>query len=160
MLKYVICMILIVILIIVLIYPRSNIYSLVGGSREAIFSRFDYVPEFPMISQLDSVDLDRFSKVYNTAGPLKFISGRPYRYYKSEDSTWLYPWNFPHEMDRQCTTYASRRCNESPIILVKKEEGKLNGLAVQTPKDIVRTSPCFNKNYDRCRTQSTILMSM
>ena len=156
-------LVVVIILLIILIYTRSPIsdgYSLIGGSRESIFSRFNYNPEFPMISQLDTVDFDRFSKVYNTAGPLKFISGRPYRYYKSEDSTWLYPWNFPHEMDRQCTKYASMRCNESPIILVKKEEEKLHGLAVQTPKDIVRTSSCFNKNYEQCGKQSTILMSM
>jgi hypothetical protein len=151
-------LIVIAVILIYLIYRQSTPPEFIGGSREAIFSRFNYTPTFPMISQLDAVDLNRFSKVYNTPGPLKFVGGRPYKYYKSEDSTWLYPWNFPHEISRQCTKYASDRCNEPPIALVKKDEEKLHGLGVSTPKDLVNVTSCFNKFYEQCLKQKTIII--
>lgn len=120
-----------------------------GGSRDHIFSRFMYEPQFPMMSQLDQVDLDRFSKTYNQADPIKFIMGRPYRFYHTKESTWVYPTTFPQESDQPCLQKAMNRCQE-PIVLVKKQEEKLAGLAVQTPKDIVRVSPCFNRVYQQC----------
>jgi hypothetical protein len=120
-----------------------------GGSRAAIFSRFNYTPDFPMMSQFDTVDLDRFSKTYNTADPIRFISGRPYRFYHTKDSTWLYPWHFPQEIDDQTIQRASRICRE-PITLVKKvEEDKMGGLAILTPKDVVKVSPCFEREVLR-----------
>lgn len=127
-----------------------------GGSREAIFSRFSYIPDFPFISQLDQVDLDRFSKSYNVAGPIKLISGRPYRYYRTEDSTWVYPWQFPQPINKGCIQKAVDRCHEN-VIMLKKEEDKTGGLSVDTPKDIVRVSPCFNQTYtDCCSKNKTI----
>jgi len=147
---YIVC--LITIIVIGCIHTTSG---MIGGSREAIFSRFNYTPDFPMISQLDTVNFDRFSKVYNIAGSLKFIGGRPYRYYKSEDSTWLYPWDFPQEIDRHCTQKASQKCHEPPVILVKKEVEKLNGLATKTPADIVHVSPCFLEAYEKCQKEDS-----
>jgi hypothetical protein len=120
-----------------------------GGSRDDMFSRFNYIPDFPMISQLDQVDLDRYSKVYNHAGPLKLIMGRPYRFYDSYDSTWLYPWHFPEEIDKPCLQEASTRCHE-PIVMIKKETDKLGGLGVLTPADLVHVSPCFDETYQHC----------
>lgn len=122
----------------------------IGGSRDAIFSRFNYTPEFPMISKLDTVDLDRFSKIYNFPGPLKLIMGRPYRLYDSKESTWLYPWHFPEPVDTPCLQEASTSCDE-PVVMIKKEEEKLGGLSVKTPSDIVHVSSCFDEVYQRCR---------
>lgn len=147
-----ICVILII--IIYLIYEQSPTSELIGGSRENIFSRFNYTPSFPMISQFDK----GYSKVYNIAEPIKFIGGRPYKYYRTEKSTWLNPWDFPHEMNTQCTKYASNRCGEQPIIVVKKDAEKLNGLSTKTPKDVVHVSSCFNKFYEQCLKQKTILL--
>jgi len=124
--------------------------QLYGGSRESIFSRFNYTPEFPFISKLDTVDLDRFSKVYNIKDPVKFIAGRPYRYYHTDQSTWTYPWEFPQEIHMQCIKKAATQCHE-PIIMIKKEEDKLSGLAVSNPKDIIRVSDCYNNVYDQCQ---------
>jgi hypothetical protein len=135
------------VLLIVLIDKR---HLQTGGGREAIFSRFSYQPDFPMISQFDTVDLDRFSKVYNIAGPRKYIMGRPYRYYHTEDSTWLYPWDFPRPINYTCLKTAIKECHE-PLITIKTEEDKLGGLGVETPRDIVHVSPCFNKEYDKCK---------
>jgi len=128
-----------------------------GGGREAIFSRFNYTPEFPFMSKLDTVDYIRYSRVYNTPGPVKFISGRPYKYYRSQDihiipqmqSTWLYPWHFPQEINAPCIARASRRCHDD-IIPIKDEVGKMSGLAVETPRDIVHVSPCFDRIYEKC----------
>jgi len=135
--------------LIILIYSKNDQN---GGSREAIFSRFEYAPEFPFISQFDMTNLDRFSKIYNIPGPIKFISGRPYKYYRTNESTWLYPWDFPQEVNHSCIRQASMRCHE-PIILVKKEEAKLSGLSAQTPKDIVQPSSCFSQLYEQCIQQ-------
>jgi hypothetical protein len=142
------------VVIIVILYKHykheNHSPDLRGGSREAIFSRFKYTPEFPFMSKFDTVDLDRFSKVYNIAGRVKFIMGRPYKLYHTEKSTWLYPWEFPEEINMRCIKEASTRCNE-PIIMIKREEDKLSGLAVPTPKDVVRVSDCFDKIYERCQ---------
>jgi len=140
---------LIIIGIMILIFAKTT-HQLYGGSREAIFSRFNYIPEFPFISQLDTVDLERFSKVYNIKDPLKFTAGRPYRYYHTDHSTWVYPWDFPQEIQMRCIKEASDKCHE-PIIMIKKEEDKLSGLAVSNPKDIVRVSDCYNKVYEQCQ---------
>lgn len=138
---------LVTVIIIVISHDRSQ---LIGGSREAIFSRFNYTPEFPFISQLDTVDLDRYSKVYNLTDPIKFIAGRPYKYYHTEHSTWVYPWEFPQEINTTCINLAAHKCHE-PIIMPKKDEEKLNGLAVSNPKDIVRVSKCFDRVYEHCQ---------
>ena len=121
-----------------------------GGSRSAIFSRFSYQPDFPFISQFDTVNLDRFSRVYNEPGPVKFVQGRPYRLYQSEDSTWLYPWEFPQKINYRCLRVPSDRCHEPPIITVKKAKDKLKGLAVESPKEIVRVTPCYSRWYEKC----------
>jgi hypothetical protein len=132
---------------------KQSSQDLLGGSRQAIFSRFAYIPDYPMISQMDLKDYDLLSKKYNVADPLELMAGRPYRYYHSPESTWLYPWHFPQDFDHRCLNEASKRCNE-PIILVKKETDKMGGMSVETPKDLVRLSPCFNRVYDRCQKTS------
>jgi hypothetical protein len=135
-----------------LAHVRGRYQEMTGGSREYIFSRFNYTPEFPFISTFDTVDLDRFSKIYNIKDPVKFIMGRPYKYYHTKESTWMYPWEFPQEIHMKCIKEAATRCNE-PIIMIKKEEDKLSGLAAPTPKDIVRVSDCYNKVYEQCQEQ-------
>lgn len=145
----IVVLLLIALFLIFLIYSDLGTTDMVGGSRAAIFSRFQYQPEFPFISQLDTDDPVRFSKVYNVAGPVKFITGRPYKYYHTLASTWAYPWQFPQQINLPCIRQASDHCQE-PIIMVKKEEDKLGGLGVATPKDIVRPSPCFDKFYEQC----------
>lgn len=139
-------LVLLALILIYLIYTRPYHTNMVGGSREAIFSRFNYQPDFPMISQFDQVNLDRASKQYNVADPVKFIMGRPYRYYHTPDSTWLYPWHFPQPINKPAIQKAMDRCQE-PIVMIKQEEDKLGGLGVATPKDIVRVSPCFWDKY-------------
>jgi hypothetical protein len=134
------------------VYGNLTTYSQNGGSREAIFSRFSYHPSFPFISQLDQIDPERFSKVYNSAGPLKLISGRPYRYYRTEDSTWVYPWQFPQPIHTQCLEQAMSKCHE-PVVTIKKEDDKLGGLSVETPRDIVKVTPCFDRVYTECSKQ-------
>lgn len=131
-------------------YWNGNVDRQFGGDRAAIFSRFNYQPQFPFISTFNTVDLERFSKVYNMTDPVVFFSGRPYKYYHTEDSTWLYPWHFPQEVHLDCIQEAVNKCHE-PIILVKKEEDKLGGLGVKTPKDIVHPSACFIKWYENCQ---------
>uniref|UniRef100_A0A6C0BL15 Uncharacterized protein n=1 Tax=viral metagenome TaxID=1070528 RepID=A0A6C0BL15_9ZZZZ len=124
-----------------------------GGSRAAIFSRFSYQPDFPMISQLTTVDFDRFSRVYNREGPLKLMAGRPYRFDSTRPNvSWLYPWHFPQELDPVCLQRAMTRCQE-PVISLKSESDKLGGLAVETPKEIVELSPCFDQIYTNCQRQ-------
>ena len=145
-------------LFLLMIHLNPDTEELEGGGREAIFSRFNYQPDFPLMSQLDTVDLDRFSKVYNEAGPLKFYVGRPYRFYQTKGtngimsgtSTWLYPWDFPRQIDQPCLQTASHKCNE-PIMTVNSEDDKLSGLGAQTPKDLVYASPCFNRVYKECQ---------
>ena len=128
--------------------PRHD-QSQIAGGRKEIFSRFEYQPQYPFISQLDTIDLNRFSRQYNIGGPLKFIAGRPYRYYKTEDSLWVYPWDFPQQINHKCFNRANRQCHQS-INLVKKEEEKLSGLASQTPADVVHPSNCWQSVYQKC----------
>ena len=134
---------------ILLICMIHNPHTQNGGSREAIFSRFSYQPEFPFISQSIITNLDRFSKTYNVAGNLKFIQGRPYRYYWTMDSNWAYPWTFPESIHTNCVQKASDHCNE-PVQNIKTVTQKLNGLAVDSAKDIVRRSQCFDQIYSTC----------
>lgn len=122
----------------------------VGGSRTSIFSRFSYQPEFPFISQLDAVDLNRFSKVYNISGPIKFIHNRPYRYYHSKNSDWLYPWEFPQEINYPCIRLSNSKCHDNAVQIMKEGGDKLDSIAIHTKSDIVQTSPCFNRVYDAC----------
>jgi len=143
-------MVIMAITLIILIYSQPDEDSQSGGSRAPIFSRFNYQPDFPFISQFDMVDLDRFSKVYNVTGPVKFLSGRPYKYYATPESTWLYPWQFPQEINHKCINKAGQKCHES-VIMVKTEEDKLGGLGIATPRDIVRVSPCFDQIYKKCQ---------
>lgn len=138
--------VIVVVCVVMFLMFRGNILQS-GGSRSAIFSRFNYQPDFPFISQLDTVDLDRFSKVYNVADPMKFIVGRPHRFYHTPDSTWVYPWTFPQPVYYQKLKETSQRCNEPPVVIFKKGEDKLKGLAIETPKDIVHVSPCFEATY-------------
>lgn len=121
-----------------------------GGSREAIFSRFEYQPDFPMISQLDTVNFNQFSKIYNTGDDTKFIMGRPYRYYHTKNSTWTYPWTFPQEIDRYCIQKASSTCGDK-FVQIKQPDEKLSGLGADTPKDIFIPSKCFNQTYNDCQ---------
>ena len=95
------------------------------------------------------MDYNLLSKTYNVADPPIFIMGRPYQYLHSVDSTWLYPWHFPREINKSCLQKAIDKCNE-PIIMIKSEEDKLGGLGVATPTDIVRPSSCFHHVYDNC----------
>jgi hypothetical protein len=129
-------------------FIRTN--NQVGGSRTSIFSRFSYQPEFPFISQLDVVDLNRFSKVYNITGPIKFIHNRPYRYYHSKNSDWLYPWEFPQEINYPCIRLANSKCHDNTVQIMKEGGDKLDSIAIHTKSDIVKTSPCFNRVYDEC----------
>lgn len=149
------CLLVMVGLLLLVIHLQPDQEDLEGGGREAIFSRFNYQPDFPMMSQLDTVDLDRFSKVYNEAGPLKFYVGRPYRFYQTKDpspgtSTWLYPWDFPQPIDESCMQKASHKCHE-PIMTVKSENDKLSGLGAETPKDLVLPSACYNRVFKECQ---------
>lgn len=121
-----------------------------GGSRDVIFNRFSYQPEFPFISQFDTVDLNRFSKAYNVPGPIKFLYNRPYSFYHTKASTWLYPWEFPQEINYRCIEEAERKCRENKIQINKQGVDKLGGLAIQTRSDVVHTSPCYNRIYDQC----------
>ena len=145
----IVTIVLIVIIGLILWSHPSHENEMTGGSREVIFSRFSYQPDFPNISQFDTIDLDRFSKVYNTPGPLKIISGRPYRFYHTKDSTWLDPWDFPQMVINTCLQKAMRQCQE-PIVTLKSEEDKLSGLEAETPPDMVHVSPCFDAVYEAC----------
>lgn len=152
------CLLVMAGLLLLVIHLQPDQEDLEGGGREAIFSRFKYQPDFPMMSQLDTVDLDRFSKVYNEAGPIKFYVGRPYRFYQTAEthgitkgtSTWLYPWDFPRPIDEPCMQKASHKCHE-PVMTVKSESDKLSGLGAQTPKDLVKTSDCYNRVFKECQ---------
>jgi hypothetical protein len=148
------CLIVLASILIILIYRKpSHENEMLGGSRTAIFSRFNYTPDFPMISQFDQVDYNRFSKVYNISDPIKFISGRPYKFYHTADSTWLNPWTFPQEINKPCLQRAMNRCNEH-VVMLKSEEDKLGGLSISTPKDIVRVTPCFDQVYEQCQKKN------
>lgn len=139
-----------VLVLLVLFALYSFPTEMIGGSRSAIFSRFTYQPDPPYMSTLDTVDPDRFSKTYNTAGPTKFIMGRPYKYYKTKNRTWLYPWSFPQEINTSCIMRANDQCEGENLIMIKQSEEKLGGLGVATPQDIFRGTPCFNKVYEAC----------
>ncbi len=142
-------------IIIISIYYLSdrfrNFENQSGGSRSAVFSRWHYTPEYPMISRLDLIDYNLFSKTYNTAGPLKIIVGRPYRNYMMSNGNWDYPWHFPEQDDHSCLKLAESRCNEDIITLNKSADQKLGGLGVTAPKDLLRTSKCFDYVYKQCR---------
>lgn len=127
----------------------THSHRLMGGSREAIFSRFDYEPDFPFISQMDQNDLDLFSKTYNQKEGLRFLVGRPYRRYQTPSSTWIYPWEFPQPIHQRCIDQTSARCHET-VILPKKEEEKLNGIAGRNPPDRQSVSQCFDTFYQQC----------
>jgi len=122
-----------------------------GGSRSAVFSRFHYLPQYPFMSKLDTVDLNVFSKIYNVPQRLEIIMGRPYRNYRMADGNWGYPWHFPEPADHTCLQLAEERCGEEAITLLKTPDQKLGGLGVETPKDIVRPSKCFDYVYKQCR---------
>jgi hypothetical protein len=118
-----------------------------GGGRKAIFSRFHYTPQFPFTSKLDMRDRNMFSKDYNFGGPLKFIEGRPYRFYKMKDGNWDGPATFPEPDDLRCVRLASARCEE-PITL--PAQGVLN---LPKSKEITRPSQCFDSVYQQCRAR-------
>jgi hypothetical protein len=113
---------------------RLNKFEQSGGSRAAIFSHFRYKPQYPFISKLDTVDLNRFSKTYNHAGPLKVITGRPYRFETMPDGNWGYPWHFPEKKQNQCLNLASSMCNQ---VLNKESE-------------ILQLSKCSDHVYKQC----------
>ena len=138
------CVVIVVVLIVIISYfiNRRDMNDIIGGSRSAIFSRFNYQPEFPFISKFDKKDLDLFSKEYNMVDNVKFIVGRPYKFYHSKESTWLYPWQFPQEIDDTRIQQAINQCKE-PMIMIKTITDKLGGLSVETPKDVVYPSTCF-----------------
>jgi hypothetical protein len=143
---------LIIIVIVCCVQIRRASEPQIGGGRSAIFSRFYYEPQFPFMSKLDDKDLDVFSKIYNTAGPLKLIMGRPYRYYTMPEGNWGYPWHFPEPVDSKCLSVASDRCEENiGFVPIKTEAEKLGGLFYQTPKDVIRPSKCFDSVYRQCR---------
>lgn len=123
-----------------------------GGSRAAIFSRFYYEPQFPFISKFDDKDLNVFSKIYNTAGPLKIMMGRPYRYYTMAEGNWGYPWHFPGPIMTRCFRLASDLCEENiGIIPIKTEAQKRGGLFYENPREIIRPSKCFDSVYQQCK---------
>ncbi len=144
------CLLCLVIIVLGIIMSRQSnrdldIHNSVGGSREAIFSRFAYLPfETPFLGP----------KLYQNQSPIKIISGRPYRFYYQKDGSWLNPWSYPLPIDRKCINQSLEKCQEPPIILVKKEEEKLHGLASPTPPDLFLPSPCFNQQYQLCQQQN------
>lgn len=128
-------------------YDRQSISTnQTGSGRKAIFSRFHYAPEFPM-NKLDMRDRQMFSKYYNFGGPLKFIMGRPYRYYQMKDGNWDDPTTFPEPLDLRCVRLASERCEES-ITLPKQ-----GILSLPLSKQITRPSRCFDSVYQQCRAR-------
>ncbi len=145
MMQFNIIIILLIFLLFICALIPSKLIILSGGGRKAIFSRFHYTPEFPYISKLDTIDRNRFSKVYNVAGPLKFIMGRPYRNYQAKDGNWTYPSHFPEPNDDRCVRLASDRCDE-PITLPSK-----NVLIIPQSKEVIRPSKCFDSVYKQCR---------
>ena len=130
---------LIVILLICLSFKSIHIkqsYNLSGGDmRAAVFSRFDYKPQFPFMSTFTMDDPNRFSKRYNRAGPLKLIVQRPYRFYTMPLGNWGYPWTFPRPKDNHCLQFANDRCDEH----------------LNWKKDVIHPSLCFNSVYQQCR---------
>jgi hypothetical protein len=123
-----------------------------GGSRAAIFSRFYYEPQFPFISKLDDKDLNVFSKIYNTPGPLKIMMGRPYRYYTMAEGNWGYPWHFPGPIVTRCFRLAADLCEENiGIIPIKTEAQKRGGLFYENPREIIHPSKCFDSVYYQCK---------
>lgn len=118
---------------------KQTLDNMSGGSRAAIFNRFNYEPlpptSWPFISKLTQDDLNTYSKHYNNAGPLKILMDRPYRNYTMPDGNWGYPWHFPETADRQCYILASNRCDEP----------------INWKKEIIRPSECFDSVYKQCR---------
>jgi len=147
---YLFLIIIIISIIIILLYFRNN--TQYGGSRHAIFSRFKYLPQYPFISQLDIDNTDVLSKKYTSKSPLIYLAGRPYRSYDTKQSTWINPWHFPQEINMYCIQDATNRCNErlQGKGIIKDEKDKMSGKAISNPRDIVRTTECFNTHYERC----------
>ena len=107
----------------------------VGGDRKAIFSRFHYMPEYTFMSSFDMNDPNRFSKHYNTPGPLKIIVRQPYRFYTMLDGNWGYPWHFPRPKLPQCLKLASDLCDEK----------------IDWDSDIIKPSKCYDGVYKQCK---------
>jgi len=108
----------------------------VGGSREGIFSRFKYEPQYPFMSKFTEDDPVKFSKRYNRAGPLRLIMSRPYRFYTMPLGNWGYPWHFPERTDPYCLVLSSDRCDEP----------------IDWEKELIRPSKCFDSVYKQCRS--------
>jgi hypothetical protein len=129
--------------------------DLIGGdSRATLYSRFFYTPELamPYISKLTTTPHqdDRLSVIYNRPGRLKLYAGRPYRLYRSNDGSWIYPWNFNRYVRPQCLRQAAIVCREPIVTLIRSEMGKLGGMGVISPKDVIHTSQCFDREFTKC----------
>jgi len=179
-----ICLSLVVIIILIILWlcfaGSTQTNTQIGGSREAIFSRFHYLPSPNFISQFDTIDYDRFSKVYSQLDNLKFIVARPYSlahgakpFQSSQPSinnqpteqepsiwgnrptTWLETWQFPIPLDQPCLQKVINHCHE-PVFSLKTDEDKLSGLSVDTPPDLQHVSPCFEQTWlNWCTGQSS-----
>lgn len=145
---YLILIIICVILWMFYITKNDDSYQ-IGGSREAIFSRFSYQPDYPFISTFDTQNLDLLSKKYTSPSGYVFIGGRPYLSYDTPQSSWINPWIFPQQSHINCLQKSLDHCNEY-VISIKNEMDKLGGLSVTSPEDIVKMSPCFNQTYNQC----------
>jgi hypothetical protein len=124
---------LIVVIIVALVHP--HLLRQKGGDRKSIFSRFHYEPDYNYISTFDMDDPERFSKRYNTPGPLKLLVHQPYRFYTMPDGNWGYPWHFPRPKDPHCLQLASNLCDEK----------------INWNQAVIRPSKCFDSVYKQCQ---------
>lgn len=126
-------------LAVVLIGRQTVIFNQSGGSRAAIFSRFNYEPlppnSWPFISKFTQNEPNKYAHHYNNIGPLKMIMNRPYHNYTGDDGSWLYPWHFPETAQTDCYALASNRCNEP----------------INWKDETIHPSQCFDSVYKQCR---------
>jgi len=74
---------------------KRSTCSLFGGGRNAIFSRFNYIPAVDFMSKFDVIDVDKYSKLYSGVDKTVKISDRYYDRYTMLDGNWSDPWYFP-----------------------------------------------------------------
>jgi hypothetical protein len=157
--SFVSAIVILVVAVIFFIYrKRFRPHLMIGGdSRASVFSRFFYEPEMAMpyyskMTRTPEQD-NRLAFTYVKPGKLKLIMGRPYRLYRSNDGSWIYPWNFNQYVYPDCLRQAALICKEPVVTLIKTEMGKLGGLGVVTPKDVIHTSQCFDREFQKCSAE-------
>jgi hypothetical protein len=74
---------------------KRSTCSLLGGGRNAIFSRFNYIPAVDFMSKFDVIDVDKYSKLYSDVDKTVKISDRYYDRYTMLDGNWSDTWYFP-----------------------------------------------------------------